>query len=96
MKITYDLEFLPEKRATNVGSEELQAVKAFLAGKQKNMCIEYDDEKMAKRRYDTIRGFRNVHKLQAVFDIYRRETHIYIVRLKKSSGKQEAFIGKDS
>lgn len=92
MKITYDLEFLPEKRATNAGSEELQAVKAFLAGKQKNMCIEYDDEKMAKRRYDTIRGFRNLHKLQAVFDVYRRETHIYIVRLKKPAVSKKEFL----
>lgn len=89
MKITYDLEFLLEKRATSAGSEELQAVKAFLAGKQKNMCIEYDDEKMAKRRYDAVRGFRNAHKLQAVFDIFRRETHIYIVRLKKPLNRQE-------
>ena len=32
MKITYDLEFLPERRRTKDG-EDLLALKAFLAGK---------------------------------------------------------------
>ena len=39
MKITYDLEFLPGRRRTKEG-EEVLALKAFLAGKQKNMCIQ--------------------------------------------------------
>ena len=43
MKITYDLEFLPERWRTKT-SEEVLALKAFLAGKQKNMCIQYEDE----------------------------------------------------
>lgn len=85
MKITYDLEVLPEKKGGGKESEETLALKAFLAGKQKNMCIEYDEEKQAKRRYDTLRNFRGTNKLQEVFDIYRREKCIYIVRLKKAS-----------
>lgn len=90
MKITYDLEHLPERRATSHDSEELLALKAFLAGQQRNMCIEYDDEKDAKRRYDSLRNFRGSRKLQPVFDIYRREKCIYIVRLKKPARRENA------
>lgn len=87
MKITYDLEHLPERRAASRDSEELIALKAFLAGQQKNMCIEYDDEKDAKRRYDSLRNFRSSKKLKTVFDIYRRERCIYIVKLKNQTSR---------
>lgn len=83
MKITYDLSVLPERRRGSKESEEVTAIKAFLAGTQKNMCLEYDSEKEAKRRYDTVRSFRINHKLQEVFDLYRYEKCIYILRLKK-------------
>ena len=83
MKISYDLAALPERRRGLKESEEVTAIKAFLAGKQKNMCFEYDDEKEAKRRYDTVRNFRLQHKLQGVFDLYRRENCVYILRAKK-------------
>ena len=85
MKITYDLEFLPErKRAAGRKSEETLAVIAFLAdGKRKNMCIEYETAKECKRRYDTLRNYRNINKLQEVFEIYRIEQRIYIVKTKK-------------
>lgn len=51
--------------------------------KKKNMCIEYDTPKDAKRKYDTLRNYRNSNKLQDVFDIYRIEEKIYIVKTKK-------------
>lgn len=70
MKITYDLEFLPERWRTKT-SEEVLALKAFLAGKQKNMCIQYEDEALCKRRYDSLRAFRTSHQQQKVFDLYR-------------------------
>ena len=47
------------------------------------MCIEYDTEKEAKRRYDTLRNYRNTNKLQAVFDIYRVEKQVVIIKTKK-------------
>lgn len=87
MKITYDLEHLPEKGGGGRENEETLALKAFLAGQQRNMCIEYDEEKQAKRRYDTLRNFRRMNELQSVFDIYRREKCIYIVKLKKTAKK---------
>lgn len=88
MKITYDLAHLPERRAGGKKSEEVIAVISFLAdGQKKNMCIEYDDEKECKRKYDTLRNYRNMNKLKEVFDIYRREKCIYIVKAKKTSRK---------
>jgi hypothetical protein len=83
MKITYDLEFLPERRNNVRESEEVTAIKAFLAGAHKNMCFEYDSEKEAKRRLDAVRNFRSQHKLQEIFDLYRIENCIYILRTKK-------------
>lgn len=87
MKITYDLEYLPEKKCCNKGSEETLAVKAFLAGQQKNMCIEYDDEDSAKRRHGTLKNFRRTNNLQDIFDVYRVAKCVYVVRTKKAGRK---------
>lgn len=84
MKISYDLEHLPERRPGTRESEEVTAIKAFLAGTQKNMCFEYEDEKQAKRRYDTVRNFRLHNNLKEVFDLYRHEKCIYVLRIKKT------------
>ena len=40
MKISYDLAALPERRRGLKESEEVTAIKAFLAGTQKNMCFD--------------------------------------------------------
>lgn len=87
MKITYDLPTLPQRKGRAGGkSEETLALIAFLAeGQKKNMCIEYDTEKEAKRRYDTLRNYRNTNKLQEVFDIYRVEKQVVIVKTKKAA-----------
>ena len=76
MKITYALEFLPERRRTKEG-EDLLALKAFLAGKYENMCIQYEDE-----------AFRTGHQQHDVFDLYRRENCVYILRQKKDSRRK--------
>ena len=90
MKITYDLEVLPERRSGARESEEVTSIKIFLASTHKNMCFEYDSEKDAKRRYDTVRNFRLQHKLQEVFDLYRRENCVYILRVKKQDAPSGA------
>ena len=84
MKISYDLAALPERRNGGKESEEVTAIKAFLAGTQKNMCFEYDSDKEARRRYDSVRNFRLKHQLQEVFDLYRNGKCIYILRVKKA------------
>lgn len=95
MKITYDLEVLPERRRSNAGrkSEETLAVIAFLAGKQKNMRFEYDDEKECKRRYGTLRNYRRTAKLQEVFELFRDGNSIYIIRTKKPGPKGKTAPG---
>ena len=55
MNIRYDVEQLPERKTGGKESEELLALKAFLAGTQRNMVIEYEEEKSAKNRYGTLR-----------------------------------------
>lgn len=89
MKITYDIKDLPARRGRVGGkSEETLALIAFLADSQKrNMCIEYDTEKDAKRRYDTLRNYRNVNKLQERFDVYRVDKAVYVVKAKKTAGR---------
>lgn len=90
MKITYNVEHLPErKRSGGKESEEVSALKSFLAdGQQRNMVIEYDDAKEAKKRYDSLRNFRNANKLQGVFDMYRADRLVCIVKAKKAPAKK--------
>ena len=82
MKIMYDVEHLPERKSGGKESEELLALKAFLAGTQRNMVIEYEEENSAKSRYNALRKFRSDNKLQDVFELYRREKVICIIRSK--------------
>ncbi len=95
MKISYDLAALPERRNGGKESEEVTAIKAFLAGTQKNMCFEYDSDKEARRRYDSVRNFRLKHQLQEVFEMFRKDNCIYVLRTKKkgttspTSGKKK-------
>ena len=87
MKITYDLPTLPQRKGSaGRKSEETLALISFLAdGQKKNMCIEYEEEKEAKRRYESLRNYRGTNKLQEVFDIYRVEKQVVIVKTKKTA-----------
>lgn len=84
------MEHLPErKRIGGKESEEVVALKAFLADvQQKNMVIEYEDAKETKRRYDSLRNFRSANKLQGVFDMYRADKIVCIVKVKKAPAKK--------
>ena len=90
MKIAYNVEHLPErKRLGGKESEEVSVLKSFLAdGQRRNMVIEYDDAKEAKKRYDSLRNFRSTNKLQGVFDMYRAEKLVCIVKAKKTAAKK--------
>ena len=90
MKIIYNMEHLPERTwGNNRDSEEVTALKGFLAdGSRKNMVIEYDDGKEAKKRYDSLRGFRTTRKLQDIFDMYRADRYVCIIKTKKGQTKK--------
>lgn len=83
MKITYDVTHLPERKYPHQDSEEITALKVFLAGSQKNMVIEYEDPKKCKCRCTALRSYRKNHKLEDVFDCYRVDHKVVITRAKK-------------
>lgn len=84
MKITYNVEHLPERKRIGKEKEETLALKAFLADKaKKNMVIEYDDAPAAKRSLDSLRNFRAANKLQPVFEIWRNGKSVCIIKTKK-------------
>ena len=87
MKITYDLEFLPERRNNVRESEEVTAIKAFLGGMRKNMCFEYDTSMEAKKKLSTINAARRSKNETDIYDIYRIDKCVYIVRQEKKKGK---------
>ena len=84
MKITYNLQVLPQRKNSRKDSEETTALKAFLAdSEKKNMVFEYDTPQEAKKRYDSMRNYRNANKLQDIYDMWRSEALICIVKTKK-------------
>lgn len=96
MKITYDLEVLPPRKGSSgKKSEETLALIAFLAGKQRNMKIDYEDPKECKRKYDALRNYRRTNHMQEVFDLYAVDTSIVIIKTKKP-GTKKAAPGVDS
>lgn len=91
MKISYNLETLPQRKGRNgIKSEETLAVIAFLADGKKNMKIDYDTEKECKTRYNSLRKWRSDNALQEVFEIYAVDTCIVIIKLKKPNNKKTA------
>lgn len=89
MKVTYDIEYLPKRKQGGKKSEEVLKVIEFLAGQHKNMRFEYDDDKECKRKYDTVRNYRRANKLQTVFDMFRQEKCMYVIKIKKTGKKAE-------
>lgn len=87
MEIKYNVQ-APPKKAFNGGakSEEVKAIEDFLtSGNAKNMCFQYDDQKQAKAKLSTISSHRkkwNDANPGKLYDAYRVEQCIYIVRLK--------------
>ena len=54
------------------------------------MCIEYDDLKDCKNKFGAIRRYQKQYGLAEVFDVYRVENRIYVVKCKKPvRGKAE-------
>lgn len=88
MEIKYDVK-LPEKKFLRVKrkSDETLAIETFLKMKnKKNMCFEYESEEEAKKKYSSIRSYRRRENQTEVFDVYRAEKCVYIVRLEVKKG----------
>ena len=84
MKTSYDLEYLPERRKNGSReAQEITEIKGFLACRRQNMCFEYDDDRQARNRLKVIQRFRSGNNLQSVFECYRVDKCVYIVRTKK-------------
>lgn len=89
VKITYNLQVLPQRKNSRKDSEETTALKAFLAdSEKKNMVFEYDTPQEAKKRYDSMRNYRNANKLQDIYDMWRSDALICIVKTKKGAAKK--------
>ncbi len=88
MKTSYDLEYLPERRKSiHKEAPEITAIKVLLASQRKNACFEYDDERQARNRLRLIQRFRNSNELRDVFDCYRSDKCVYVVRTKNGGKK---------
>lgn len=61
-------------------SDETIAIEGFLAGKMKNMCFEYDTNEEAKKKLGSVQALRREKKHQTIYDAFRNENCIYIVR----------------
>lgn len=88
MKFSYDVK-LPERKSFRGGakSEESRAIDAFLEGTSKNMQIEYDTDKEAKRRLSTLQSSRRTSESGDLYDLYRNGKSLYIVRLSPAEVK---------
>lgn len=88
MKITYNLQVLPE-RTTRRDNEETTVIKAFLAdGEKRNMVFEYDTPEEAKKRYNSMRNYRRTNKLQDIYEMWRADTLICIVKTKRKEPRR--------
>ena len=95
LNIRYNVQ-LPERKEFRGGvkSDETIAIEAFIKGKMKNMCFEYETCDEAKRKIASIRSFRRKHSYRDVYDAYRSENCIYIVRLDKDRKEKVPLPGR--
>lgn len=93
MKVSYNVE-LPERKSFRGAweSDEIIAIKAFISGKWKNMCFNYDTPEEAKKRLAAINAYRRTKGYKEVYEAYRNDNCVYIVRLKKKVGGSDAVI----
>lgn len=84
MNIKYNVK-LPEVNRFGCGkkSDEVLALESFLNGSMKNMCFEYDTPQEAKRKLSTVRSYRKRMHHEELYNVYKSQNCIYIVRLKQ-------------
>ncbi len=81
MELRYNVK-LPPKNESFDGrkSDERIAIEAFLISEHKNMCFEYETTEQAKNKFKSI---RRSNKEIGLYDVYRVDKCVYIVRLPK-------------
>lgn len=87
MQLRYNVK-LPPKKRTSQGrkSDERIAIEAFMQSTHKNMCFEYDTSMEAKKKLSTINASRRAKNETEIYDTYRVDQCVYIVRLEKKKG----------
>lgn len=92
MKISYNVD-LPERKTFRgaAESDEVIAIKGFIAGRMKNMCFNYDTAEEAKKRLAAVNAYRRNKGHKEIYEAYRNENCVYVVRLaKKKAGEKDA------
>lgn len=84
---------LPPKNNFKHGqkSDERVAIEGFMQSKHKNMCFEYETNAEAKKKLSTINASRRKKGETEIYEAYRVDKCVYIVRLgqEKPSGEAE-------
>ena len=76
----------PKKRSAKASDERI-AIEAFMQSTHKNMCFEYDTSMEAKKKLSTINAARRSKNETDIYDTYRIDKCVYIVRQEKKKGK---------
>ena len=82
---------LPERKSFRGArkSDEILAIENFLKMRgKKNMCFEYESDAEAKKRLSSIQSYRRRENQKEVYDVYRTEKCVYIVRLEAPKTKK--------
>lgn len=80
MKIIYNVKVPERKRRYAEKSDEVLAIESFIISKSKNMCFEYETVDEAKKKYNSVRSYRRKSGHQDIYDMFRDDNRIYIVR----------------
>lgn len=88
MQLRYNVKLPPKKEAKyGKKSDERIAIEAFMQSTHKNMCFEYDTSMEAKKKLSTINAARRTKNETDIYDAYRIDKCVYIVRQEKKKGK---------
>lgn len=90
MELRYNVKLPPRKESSGgKKSDERIAIEAFLISEHKNMCFEYETTEQAKKKLNTINSRRRNNKETEIYDSYRVDRCVYIVRLPKKGGTKK-------
>lgn len=80
MQVKYNVRLPEPRQRAWQKSDEVIALEGFLVGKMGNMCFEYETLEEAKKKMAHIRAYQKKKQHEGIYDYYRVEKCIYIVR----------------